>query len=50
MLLSKDAIADCVEVLRSADFYRPAHEAIFDAVLGLYGRGSRPTRSPSPTS
>ncbi len=39
MLLSKDAIADCVEVLRSADFYRPAHEAIFDAVLGLYGRG-----------
>jgi replicative DNA helicase len=39
MLLSKDAIADCVEVLRSADFYRPQHEAIFDAVLGLYGRG-----------
>ena len=39
MLLSKDAIADCVEVLRSADFYRPAHEAIFDAVLALYGRG-----------
>jgi len=39
MLLSKDAIADCVEVLRSADFYRPQHEAIFDAVLSLYGRG-----------
>jgi replicative DNA helicase len=39
MLLSKDAIADCVEVLRPADFYRPQHEAIFDAVLSLYGRG-----------
>ncbi|HEU4332700.1 MAG TPA: replicative DNA helicase [Lapillicoccus sp.] len=39
MLLSKDAIADCVEALRSADFYRPQHEAIFDAILSLYGRG-----------
>ena len=39
MMLSKDAIADVVEVLRSADFYRPAHTTIFDAVLDLYGRG-----------
>jgi replicative DNA helicase len=39
MLLSKDAIADVVEVLRSADFYRPAHQLIFDAILDLYGRG-----------
>src|SRR3954449_8598231 len=39
MLLSKDAIADGVEVLRSSDFYRPAHQTIFDAVLDLYGRG-----------
>ncbi|MEP6631493.1 MAG: DnaB-like helicase N-terminal domain-containing protein, partial [Lapillicoccus sp.] len=39
MLLSKDAIADCVEVLRSVDFYRPAHEGIYEAVLNLYGRG-----------
>ncbi|MEO3937297.1 replicative DNA helicase [Dermatophilaceae bacterium Soc4.6] len=39
MLLSKDAIADCVEVLKGADFYRPSHEAIYDAVLDLYGRG-----------
>ena len=39
MLLSKDAIADCVEVLRSHDFYRPAHELVYDAVLTLYGRG-----------
>jgi len=39
MLLSKDAIADVVEVLRSGDFYRPAHQTIFDVVLDLYGRG-----------
>jgi replicative DNA helicase len=39
MLLSKDAIADVVEVLRSADFYRPAHAIVFDAILDLYGRG-----------
>ncbi|MDN5795841.1 MAG: replicative DNA helicase [Intrasporangium sp.] len=39
MLLSKDAIADCVEVLKGTDFYRPAHEVVYDAVLDLYGRG-----------
>ncbi len=39
MLLSKDAIADVVEVIRGTDFYRPGHELIFDAVLDLYGRG-----------
>ncbi|MFV0463913.1 MAG: replicative DNA helicase [Nostocoides sp.] len=39
MLLSKDAIADCVEGLRAVDFYRPAHELIYDAILDLFGRG-----------
>lgn len=39
MMLSKDAIADVIEVLRSPDFYRPAHEIVFEAVLELYGRG-----------
>jgi replicative DNA helicase len=39
MLLSKDAIADVVEILKTGDFYRPAHATIFDAVLDLYGRG-----------
>ncbi|WP_231946605.1 replicative DNA helicase [Auraticoccus monumenti] len=39
MLMSKDAIADVVETLKGADFYRPAHEFIFDAILDLYGRG-----------
>ncbi|HVE27199.1 MAG TPA: replicative DNA helicase, partial [Sporichthya sp.] len=38
-MLSKDAIADVIEVLRSADFYKPAHALVFDAVLDLYGRG-----------
>src|SRR5665213_2133602 len=39
MLLSKDAIADVVESLHGNDFYRPAHQTIFDVVLDLYGRG-----------
>jgi replicative DNA helicase len=39
MLLSKDAIADVVEVVRGTDFYKPAHETIYDAVIDLYGRG-----------
>jgi len=39
MLMSKDAIADVVEVLRAHDFYRPAHELVFVVVLDLYGRG-----------
>ena len=32
MLLSKDAIADVVEVLRGHDMYRPAHETIYEAI------------------
>ena len=39
MLLSKDAIADVIERLRPADFYKPAHQNIYDAALDLYGRG-----------
>jgi replicative DNA helicase len=39
MMLSKDAIADAVESVRAVDFYRPAHEIIFDAVTDLFGRG-----------
>jgi len=39
MLLSKDAIADVVEQIRGTDFYRPAHEMIYDAIMDLYGRG-----------
>jgi replicative DNA helicase len=39
MLLSKDAVADVVEVVRGADFYIPKHEVIFDAILSLYSHG-----------
>jgi replicative DNA helicase len=39
VLLSKDAIADVVEMLKPDDFYRPAHQTIYECVLDLYGRG-----------
>ncbi|KWW98431.1 Replicative DNA helicase [Carbonactinospora thermoautotrophica] len=39
MLLSKDAIADVIDTLRGNDFYRPAHETIFNVILDLYSRG-----------
>ena len=39
MLLSKDAIADVLEKLRPGDFYRPAHQNVYDSILDLYGRG-----------
>jgi replicative DNA helicase len=39
MLLSKDAIADVVEKLRPGDFYRPAHQSIYDVVVDLSTRG-----------
>jgi replicative DNA helicase len=40
MLLSKDAIADVIEVLpNGSDYYRPAHEVIHDAIIDLYSRG-----------
>ena len=36
---SKDAIADVVEVLRPGDFYKPAHQTVYDTILDLYGKG-----------
>lgn len=39
MLLSKDAIADVVDKLKPGDFYRPAHQSVYDCILDLYGRG-----------
>ena len=39
MLLSKDAIADVVEVLRVGDFYRPIHATIYEVTTELYGKG-----------
>ncbi|MBV8966638.1 MAG: replicative DNA helicase, partial [Mycobacteriaceae bacterium] len=39
MLLSKDAVADVVERLRPNDFYRPAHQNIYDVIVDLSTRG-----------
>ena len=39
VLLSSSAFADVVELLKVADFYQPVHGVIYDAALGLYGRG-----------
>lgn len=39
MLLSKDAVADVVEILNTEDFYKPAHAIIYDAICDKYARG-----------
>jgi len=39
MMLSKDAIADVIEIIQPADHYRPAHQIIHEVILELYGRG-----------
>ncbi|MEU3189476.1 replicative DNA helicase [Streptomyces sp. NPDC006992] len=39
MMLSKDAISDVVQLLTPADFYRPAHETIWRAIVDLDGQG-----------
>jgi replicative DNA helicase len=39
MLLSRDAIAEVLEVLHEEDFYRPAHRTVFRSVLDLYSHG-----------
>ncbi len=40
MFLSKEAIGTATEICGSEDFYVPAHAVIFDAVVGLDGRGA----------
>ena len=39
MLLNPDAIASAVQMLDTADFYKPAHGHLFDAVSSLYAGG-----------
>lgn len=39
MMLSKDAIADVVEILSGQDFYKHSHEMIYEAIISLYGHG-----------
>src|ERR1041385_148945 len=39
MMLSPEAIAAAVELVKAPDFYRPAHQRIFEAMMSIYGRG-----------
>ena len=39
MLMSKQAIDPASELLSGRDFYRPAHELIFDVIVDLANRG-----------
>lgn len=39
MMLSKDALADVLEMLDAKDFYRPAHATIYTTILNLFGTG-----------
>jgi replicative DNA helicase len=39
MLLSPDAVAEVIEMLRGSDFYIPKHELIYEAILSLYSHG-----------
>jgi replicative DNA helicase len=39
MMLSSDAIADVVEIVQPADFYRSANGKIFQTLREIYGRG-----------
>ncbi|MER7901351.1 DnaB-like helicase N-terminal domain-containing protein [Streptomyces sp. NPDC096046] len=39
MLLSKDAILEVIEIVTSADFYKPAHQTVFDTVCSMVVRG-----------
>lgn len=41
MLLDRRAVEDVVDVVTGRDFYRPAHELVFAAIIGLYARGER---------
>jgi replicative DNA helicase len=39
MMLSAEAIATVVETIKADDFYRPAHQRVYEAILSVYGRG-----------
>ena len=40
MLLSTDAVAAAIEICNAADFYKPAHAHIFNAIVSLFNAGS----------
>lgn len=39
MMLHRAAILEVVEIVEGADFYKPAHELVFDAILDLFSKG-----------
>ncbi|MDG2907920.1 MAG: replicative DNA helicase [Acidimicrobiales bacterium] len=39
MLLSRDAIADALEIVEVDNFYKPSHGHVFDAICTLYASG-----------
>lgn len=39
MMLSADAIADVLAVIRTRDFYAPPHQQVFDVIVTLYSAG-----------
>src|SRR5690606_9149748 len=39
MLLSRESIRQVQSLIRPGDFYRPAHQTIYDAILEVDGRG-----------
>lgn len=39
MLLSEEAIANVLSLVTADELYRPAHKAIFEAILAVYDRG-----------
>jgi replicative DNA helicase len=39
MLLSRDAIADALEIVKADHFYKPSHAHVFDAICTLYSSG-----------
>lgn len=39
MLLSREAIADVIEITEGAHFYRPAHQAVYAAIVSMYATG-----------
>lgn len=39
MLISRDAVASVLEIVKSDDFYRKQNQIIFDSVLELYSKG-----------
>ena len=39
IMLSRDALDECLEILVPSDFYRPVHEQIFTAAAALHAQG-----------